>query len=500
MGIPYYFYTLTKKYENIVSSKISIVPDIYCLDFNGIIHPICAKLISSSETVDEDNIIAQLYAKVQEDIAGLQPRKVIICIDGVAPLAKMIQQRKRRYLTVLKNKIDNVKAKWDTNAITPGTDFMKKLNTYFKKQIRYNASDTTMVFSGSDEYGEGEHKIFSLLCNDDNDAKIIINGLDADLIILSLLSHKPNIFLLRESGEENTYVNIHNLRLAIIQELMQRFQIASDECLTHDLIESYCVLCTFLGNDFVPHLLNLNLKSNGLEKLLLYAATTYKTCGLLVHNGSINYAALTDVIQQIAKTEDRDVFEETEKYLKFHLHSQNNMPSDFYAIKNKDPIAPMIYANINKWRHIYYKELFNTNIYIDSTVISDACKNYIEGIYWTYAYYKRLPHSTIWYYAYAFPPSARDIANYSLANTEPILKAHDNLRVTSDIQLMIVLPIASSHLVQDKYRKYMQSKSAGLFHLYPQTYRICTFLKTHLWECIPILPNINLEHISKYIK
>ena len=41
----------------------------------------------------------------------------------------MQQQRKRRYKSSKENKI------WDTNAISPGTEFMNKLNLFLKKHI-----------------------------------------------------------------------------------------------------------------------------------------------------------------------------------------------------------------------------------------------------------------------------------------------------------------------------------------------------------------------------
>ena len=201
MGIPYYFYSLTQKYSNIISnsSEISNNTDIYCIDFNGLIHPVAQDVIKSFEKEKiEEKIIEKLWEKISYYIDTFKPKQIIICTDGVAPLAKMIQQRKRRYLTVYRNKLDGVEIKWDTNAITPGTEFMTKLNTFIKTKVRYNSSDVIINYSGSDEVGEGEHKIFHKIAIENADSKIIINGLDADLIILSLLSGKKNIYLMRE--------------------------------------------------------------------------------------------------------------------------------------------------------------------------------------------------------------------------------------------------------------------------------------------------------------
>lgn len=500
MGIPYYFYTLTKSYGNIITNVLPINPDIYCMDFNGVIHPICAKLATN----DEEKIIKELYIKVEQDIMLLKPKKTMICIDGIVPVAKMIQQRKRRYLTVYRNKIDNIKPIWDTNAITPATNFMNKLDTYFKKQIRYNTTDSEIIFSGSNEYGEGEHKIFKKLCAEKQDINIIINGLDADLIILCLLSHRKNIFLMRQQdNKDDMFVNINNLRDAIIKELTKRWQIPTiDDNYSNDaknVIESYCVMCSLLGNDFIPHILTLNLKTDGLDRLISLTGNSYNTIGLLVQDSTINYMVLSDILQQLAKTEDKDIYKETERYIKNRYHNtQTGLKSDYYAIKNKDPIASDIYSDIEKWRNVYYKKIFNTNIAIDSSVINSACNQYIIGIYWTYAYYKDKPYDNTWYYPYTYPPTIKDISNYTLGNPEPVLK-NKQVPLVPIIQLMIVLPFESKHLIDTRYQKYMEDTKYGLYHLYPKSYNIHTYMKTHLWECAPCLPNINIDYIKNNI-
>jgi len=491
MGIPYYFYTLTKKYNTIVSSILPIKVDIYFMDFNSIIHPICDKL----DNIIENNVYEELYKKIEKDIKMLNPKKTYICVDGVAPLAKMIQQRKRRYLTVYKNKLDGIKNKWDKNAITPGTKFMKNMDKYFKNRLE----ELSIHYSGSDENGEGEHKIFNFLSNDINtdNENIVINGLDADLIILSLLSHKK-IFLMRE-GEELSYVNILELRKAIIHELKIKWEL-SEIINEDDIIETYCVMCSLLGNDFIPHLLTLNLKNNGLDTLMTFTGNSYKNIGqLLVENNKINYVVLGDILQQLSMIEDVEILKETEIYIKKKVYDVTNTSSELYGIKNKDIIANSIYAGISKWRQIYYKSLFNTNILITSTVLTQICKNYIEGIYWTYAYYKKQSYDNTWFYAYPYPPSIKDMSNYIIGNNE-IKMSSSNLIITPEIQLMIVLPRESIELIDDKYKKYLTDKSLGLYHLYPSKYIIRTYLKTHLWECIPILPNVNISHLKKYIK
>lgn len=516
MGIPYYFYSLTQKYRNILldSEKIQSIPtDILCLDFNGIIHTVIYDILQKNIT-DEDIMINTIWDKVLYYIDYIKPKKIIICTDGVAPLAKMFQQRKRRYLTIHKNKLDNIENIWDTNAITTGTNFMNKLNIFIKNKIRYSTSKTEIIYSGSDEHGEGEHKIFDkLLLQNDENLNILIHGLDADLLILSLMSHRKNIFIFRETIDNITkktvynYLKINELRYAIINELVHNWNL--QHCLysdhyslkAKDLIETYCVMCSILGNDFIPHLSTLNLKSNGMEKVMTSTKYAVNNNDMLVMNGSINYKCLTEIFTDLSKLEDKDMHSECENYIKRvvkNIKGNTSNISDLYGIKNKDILANKIYNNPSKWRHEYYNSLFGTNISLCSSVVSESCENYIKGIYWTYAYYKKYDLDHHWYYPYTYPPSIKDISNYSIANKNPEI-VKNGTYLPNYIQLLIVLPKESKHLVNDKYIKYFDCISNGLCHMYPDKYQIQTFLKTHLWECCPVLPTINIQYIIKLI-
>ena len=121
-----------------------------------------------------------------------------------------------------------------------------------------------------------------------------------------------------------------------------------------------------------------------------------------------------------------------------------------------------------------------------------------RGIYWVYQYYKGYIIDCEWYYPYNYPPTLKDISNHSIAHEAPVINANNNF-LDPNIQLLIVLPKDSIHLVNHKYKKYMTDIYSGLFHMYPVNYNIQTFLKTHLWECSPILPLININYIKNII-
>ena len=216
MGIPSYF-------SHIVRSHIEIMKKIYNLqkkidnlymDSNSIIYDelrVVTKEINDNLSNDkfENKLIENVCVKLEYYINELKPNKrVFIAFDGVAPVAKLDQQRNRRYKSALEKKLFETKTHWDRCAITPGTEFMKKLTfgvkNYFNKKEKKN-NVKKIIISGPDEPGEGEHKLFDYIRKNEKHKKevTIIYGLDADLIMLCLnhLYISKNIYLFRETPE-----------------------------------------------------------------------------------------------------------------------------------------------------------------------------------------------------------------------------------------------------------------------------------------------------------
>jgi 5'-3' exonuclease len=490
MGIPYYFYHLTNKYKNIIVNEIpSSNIYIYAIDFNGIIHPEAAK-----ET-NEDKLYLNLWNKINNYNDTYNPKSMLIFVDGVAPLAKIIQQRKRRYLTVFKNKIDKITSTWDTNAISAGTSFMDNLDEYLENKIK-NEKKKTFIFNGSKNNGEGEHKIFSYLLSHPipPNSNIIINGLDADLIILSLISGIDNIYLMRENNNDITYLNVNNLKKSLLSELKPKWNLLTD----NEIIESYCVMCSILGNDFIPHILTLTMKNNGLNNLIDITTTAINENGSLVNttDNKINHNCLTQIFTLIAEKENDLIISEVSKII--HKKPTNFiLNSNEYGLKNKDPLLTDIYNDKNKWNYYYYKSLFDINMNIDSSLISIMVFNFIKGIYWTYNYYKKLDIDYEWYYPYNYPPTSKDISNYlKVVNEEIVIHKKGNF-LNPQVQLLLILPIQSNHLLKEPFKSYTTDIKHGFKHLFPIEFKIQTFMKIHLHECSIILPMINIDKIKK---
>ena len=235
------------------------------------------------------DLIQKVIIKIEEYITIVNPSDtVIIAFDGVAPMAKLDQQRTRRYKSWFQSKITNTlfnknEEKWSTASITPGTDFMKKLNLEITSHFKKHQSNINIIVSATDIAGEGEHKIFQYIRDHKDahaEANTVIYGLDADLIMLSI-NHLPicnHLYLFRETPEfiksisadlepeQNYMLDIPRLAKNIVADMMGDIYVTQE---LHDgRLRDYIFLCFFLGNDFLPHFPSLNIRTGGIDKIL----------------------------------------------------------------------------------------------------------------------------------------------------------------------------------------------------------------------------------------
>jgi len=356
MGIPSYFLQIVKNYKNIIKniSGLNGNVDNFYADSNGIIYDAARDVSFLNKSVDvyESEVITLVCKKIQHYIDLFQPKeKIIIAFDGVAPVAKLNQQRERRYKSWLtgdlqkriekkmagKNMItttENVETStfWNTSSITPGTAFMLKLN---ERVTAHFESNLKVFVSTSAACGEGEHKIFQYIRDFSDLHKnqtTIVYGLDADLIMLCLnhLHISERIFLYRETPEfiksvdktldeaAQYYIDIPELAQSVIKymngmhdqhgQISEKIEFQSEKCRMFD----YIFICFMLGNDFMPHFPALNIRTGGIDTLLdAYRKTIGSTPGeyIICFNKSsldykINWANYKKFIEYLADNED----------------------------------------------------------------------------------------------------------------------------------------------------------------------------------------------------
>ena len=120
MGIPSYFRFILEEYndkDELILSKIernnkTINIDYLCIDFNSIIYTVYAKKkqeidkIATSRIEIMNLLIEKIVEEMKYIIDFIGPRKkTLLAFDGIAPFAKVHQQRSRRYKSVLYDSI-----------------------------------------------------------------------------------------------------------------------------------------------------------------------------------------------------------------------------------------------------------------------------------------------------------------------------------------------------------------------------------------------------------
>lgn len=542
MGIPFYFKTIVRQHSTIVQpvSRLGKRCDRLFLDFNCAIHQ-CAQAVLRKHAASplpqaelEASILREILLFLQSLVKLIQPKvSIVIAVDGVCPLAKMVQQRKRRFVSQWKNSVLQREAErlkvplclWDSNAITPGTAFMDKLNEalhgFVKQQNQENGrgkpgTPPLWVLSDSQEAGEGEHKIMDWLRRAQDPAaqqtlrpngKDVIYGLDADLIMLSMISPASDrICLLREKPAFDIAVRVSEAYLTLdIAQLKASLQNEIQEMPVAD----YVALCWLIGNDFIPPLTYLKIKRDGIELL----RKTYLEAGggrvqpLVLEDQGLNPHLFAAILERLAREEDARMDEVSSEYYQRmpRLHERFQQPLD--AVQSKldnlpllQKFPPCIDTSQKSWRLDYYKHLFKAQ---PSPKVQDLCINYLEGILWTYLYYFKGPAHVpqTWCYPHNYSPTALDLTNHIVLHptwSSDLLVRLQNLPaadIPSSLQLLYVSPPHSKHLLPESLRALVTDIDRGCVHYFPHAFQICTYLKTYLWEASPVLPLVDFAHL-----
>ena len=148
MGIPYYFSYLIKNHSEIINKlkKYNNIDNIY-IDSNSIIYDSLDFNSFTNKLEFEDLIIKKVIEKIELIIKTLNPKKrIFIAFDGIPPIAKLDQQKNRRYKSWYQNTILNKTVLWATSSITPGTKFMDKLNTKITTYFSNKKTNYKIIF------------------------------------------------------------------------------------------------------------------------------------------------------------------------------------------------------------------------------------------------------------------------------------------------------------------------------------------------------------------
>jgi 5'-3' exonuclease len=530
MGIPYLFRDLVRSYPRIVRNRLPCAPDSLYVDFNGIVHTSAARVASSGRTwtpeinaEHEKRVIEETVRYYDEEVlTACRPRETsFLSVDGVASFAKIVQQRRRRFMHAFRADLERhayasigkvQRPRWDSNAITPGTEFMNQLH---EELVAYaNRSEVRTLVSGVHDRGEGETKIYEHMRREDakSQGKVhVVYGLDADLIMMSLIHMElddpgSRVYLMREASQMEfrddqsfKFLDVGELRRALATTVLSGCGVKT--------VEDYVVASMLLGNDFVPHVTFLRLRTGGVRKLFDACARAARALGeqslaLVRREGGswrIDAKAMRALFEALSSVEDAEMAELDARFQRATERVGNPRRDvdayvEEYPIRNK---ARSLCDNgdVSGWRTSYYDVAFPGMRSRDK--IDAVCAAYLRMLQWIVDSY--LGHTipdTFVAYQYTYSPTALDMYLHMSTHEASFAdKADANEGAVSEtFQLLMVLPPSSAtRLLPEDIAAVATDPSLGCAHMYPDTCDVNTLHRDKLWECSLMLPRLEGE-------
>ena len=407
--------------------------DNFYLDMNGIIHTCTHSNNDRLIALNEKEMFQRIFAYTDRLYKLVRPSSLMfLAVDGVAPRAKMNQQRSRRFRSskereallsdyvAREGKLPDEES-FDSNCITPGTEFMYRLGIAFRRWIAYKIETdpfwrdgAEIVFSGPDVPGEGEHKVMDMIRKiraDERERHEIdptfkpgrqrhcMYGLDADLIMLSLVTHEPYFILLREKqrtrnkGKDVMFYSAEDfeiLEIGILRKMLEQHfrklsstmnekaienEAAGGKSVRFDLervIDDFVFMCFFVGNDFLPCLPHLDIADGSLNLMMnIYRDILPKLGGYLTDKAKVHVVRIEAFLQEVSRREP--------------LYFQQR------AIEEKDEI----YAG-DQYKQHYYERKFGLEGPASEKAPTELLGSYLCGLVWVLNYYHNGCASWTW--------------------------------------------------------------------------------------------------------
>ncbi|CEM15604.1 unnamed protein product [Vitrella brassicaformis CCMP3155] len=550
MGISRFYRWLSERYP-LINEQIEFdqIPefDNFYLDMNGIIHG-CTHGNTGKSFVKEEDVWTSVFQYINHLFYIVKPKRLIyMAVDGVAPRAKMNQQRSRRFRAAQDNKESKEKAeamgdtsnRFDSNCITPGTEFMDRLTKHLQyfvfKKIQQDPlwQGIDVILSGPDVPGEGEHKIMDFIRRSkaqpgyDPNTRHCLYGLDADLIMLSLASHEPHFALLREEiifGKQKTQGIEHRvltkkeklqlLHISLVREYLDLEMRPGPKYLSklkykydpERVIDDFILFCFLAGNDFLPHLEFADIGEGGLgmimQKYKTYLETWNEDGGdpwLTRNCGEVCWYQLVVFLEHFRDHED-DALETKLEDNAWFIGKRKTVGAvedgDESEDRSGDFTGPPTSTEDVRARYYWIKMKMNLNQHEGREMRNNLLQSYIEGLQWVLFYYYRGAPSWIWFYPFHYPPYVIDLLNYgplrmkSIHDPPPKIEFELGHPFKPFQQLMAVLPSACAYLLPEMYRDLMMNPRSPICDFYPQTFDIDMDGVKVPWGGVTLIPFI----------
>lgn len=413
-----------------------------------------------------DAIIAKTVSLIQDMLVTYKPTKLVcVAIDGVVPLAKQDQQRRRRYLAVKERargvppgarRQESAKLLFDTTIVTPGTPFMDKLDLAFQQtlpSLDVLNRDYDLIYSSYREPGEGEHKIMSFLREglvSKNGTHVIVSA-DSDMVILASSLDMKRLYVYRDM--QGTWFSSSPFRYY----LQTNWGLGS----TMDFL----LLVQLVGNDFLPPQASMMPSAQNVLVTRVETTTADQGAGFVTLE-----EAYTRVVSSRRIVEDEEVswpilkkvlgLLAEDDYERLYAAHGNYDPTDArwsrevfpQNVKLSEMSREERQRRYSMFRDAWYAmALPDLSVEERVDVIKDMVREYIKGMVWVLLYYTRGLEAVNpdWVYPYRYAPLLMDIVAPDWEDMDRLIDSvrqnEENSKLLSTVaeQLTITMPTES---------------------------------------------------------
>lgn len=426
------------------------------IDCNAIIHAAVGE--GRVDAVTEDRyplLIANSIAALKSVVDYYKPKKLVyLAFDGPIPMAKIQDQRDRRYLSASTRE----KGAYSSDLITPGTKFMVQLDEEIRKSVAHTNNTygvEKLVYSSHLVPGEGEHKIMQYIRQHKNEVETyvggtVIYGNDSDLVLLGLCAQMTRIWVCKDSVD---------LLDASKPQLLIKPRSRYDSELSIDLLrealdvaigegreDEFIFACSLLGNDFLPRSAVMSDITEGMRAIVAFL----RSGGTVINDNCL------ELFRTLASEE---TLTQPGSLLSLLYDKSQNPDETAYKSRIFNAVSREAPENMDDAFHFHwYTKFLLYHEFNERTLptIPRACLEYIRGLNWVYDYYTQGQNSVtwLWYYPFHHAPLFADLAvtveavldgrilggEGLLTDTEPV---KGELPFTCLHQLVSVMPIQS---------------------------------------------------------
>jgi 5'-3' exonuclease len=347
--------------------------------------------------------------------------------------------------------------------------------------------------SGVDEEGEGEHKIMDWLRNQKTSkSNVVVYGLDADLILLSMLTGEKcglDLFLLREVQEfgkvreaahqEYQYLNI--------REFQSRLGLVG-----YDATLNYIGYMSLMGNDFLPHSLTHKLSDDGHEFVMDCVKRDLASGQQLINDGKVSLTVLKGVFERWSVDQEERLMYLIRKKREQAVRGVGRGMAEEEGLALKWDVEAGFLDGSSKlkadWKHVYWTFLHN------SYDIDYVCGEYIKGFQWIIDYYTGRPVNKTWIFPAWLPPLWSDLATF--LEKRPSLEVGNSLKspIKEQEQLAMVLPLESWGLIRDSKLRRLPLAAP---QMWPKAFGFVSVGRKWFWECEARIPVLTAERVRQ---